>query len=126
MPGWFRICWRDSVSLESNPNVNLEVASFKTAEEQHCANTGSYHGPTRQRGIYGAPYQTRRLNSSLTFRVMKTHNIEVALSPGHDGGNQSFANLFWIRATDLLHDHADQRANRILLACSEIAGGFRF
>jgi hypothetical protein len=47
------------------------------------------------------------------------------LRTGHDGRDQSFANLLRIRAANLFHDHADQWTDRVLLARSEIAGGFR-
>jgi hypothetical protein len=57
--------------LPKNPSLTLfEVAMFKTAGNQWAKNTGDYHNPTRQRGIYGNTCKTRQLNRSLTFLVV--------------------------------------------------------
>jgi hypothetical protein len=49
--------------------VSFEVALFKTVADQRRENTGNYHNPTRQRGIYGDIGKTRNHNPSLTRRV---------------------------------------------------------
>jgi hypothetical protein len=40
------------VDLILNRGVSFEVARFRTAEDQGGENTGDYHNPTRQRGIF--------------------------------------------------------------------------
>jgi hypothetical protein len=56
--------------LDSNPSLTLfEVAPFENLGDQRGENTGNYHNPTRQRGIYGNAGKTQKLNPSLTFRV---------------------------------------------------------
>jgi hypothetical protein len=64
---------------------------------------------------YGSP-----LNENDQYTLESTRPLRT----GHDCRDQAFANLFWIRSADLFHDHADQWTNRVLLASSEIAGGF--
>ena len=57
--------------------TGFEVALFKTVEDQRAKNTGDYHNPTRQRGIYGNTCKTRQLNPSLTFRVVMVANAQL-------------------------------------------------
>jgi hypothetical protein len=53
-----------------DPSLTLfEVAPFENLGDHRGENTGHYHNPTRQRGIYGNIGNTQKLNPSLTFRV---------------------------------------------------------
>jgi hypothetical protein len=51
-------------------SVSFEVALFRTGEDQRCENKGTYHNPTRQRGIFANTAETEKRNPSLTQRVV--------------------------------------------------------
>jgi len=57
---------------------------FKTAGDPGAENTGDYHNPTRQRGIYGNTGKTLQLNPSLTFRVVMAANAQLQNASARD------------------------------------------
>jgi hypothetical protein len=57
--------------------VSFEVALFKTGEDQRDENTGNYHNPKRQRGIFGNTVETQKINPSLTRRVGIVANSQL-------------------------------------------------
>jgi len=66
---------KELIFASTSPSLTLfEVALFKTAGDQRSENKGSYHNPTRQRGIYGNTCKTLQINPSLTFRVVMVTN----------------------------------------------------
>ena len=62
-----------------------EVALFDNRGDQQSENTGNYHGPTRQRRIYGNSDETQILNPSLTFRVGMAANAQRQKAPASEG-----------------------------------------
>ena len=106
MPKWSMTCWRREISKPISGGVLVESFNGKP---QSLLLKFAY--------AYGSP-----LHENDQYTIESTFQLR----PGHDGGDQAFANLFRIRAANLFHDHADQWADGVLLACSEIACGFWF
>ena len=71
--------------LGTDPSLTrFEVALLKTGGVQRVENTGSYHNPTRQRGIFSNTAETQKRNPSLTRRVgidtkAQLQNLRVGL-----------------------------------------------
>ncbi len=64
--------------FHNNPSLtHFEVALFDKQGDQYGENTGNYHNPTRQRGIYGNTGKTLQLNPSLTFRVVMAAKAQL-------------------------------------------------
>jgi hypothetical protein len=55
----------------------LKLRKFKTGGDQRVENTGEYHNPTRQRGIFANTAETQKLNPSLTRRVGIVANAQL-------------------------------------------------
>jgi hypothetical protein len=61
--------------------AGLEVALYKTSEDQRDENKGNHHNPRRKRGIFRTTRKKLQLDPSLTFRVVMAADSQLRKAP---------------------------------------------
>ncbi len=111
--------------LAAGPLARSTTRDSNLDKALHRRNCKKERAGSRDR-LVRAPHQVFTADQTLACKTPSVSSSpHCGLCPGHNGCNQSLTNLFRICATNLFHNHADQWPDGVLLAGSEIAGGFR-